>query len=458
MDSNNNNNQTPEPEPDNSEEQQQQQLTQSPFASLSLSLSTILPSHFFLQQKTQTFFAPNKVKVPTQASSLTHLSLSSTTTLSPSKTSFKSTISSNPLHNPLSINPLLPNDPSNAAAFRRSSIVWFRNDLRVRDNESLTTANNDSVSVLPVYCFDPSDYGKSSSGFDKTGPYRAKFLIQSVTDLRKNLQSRGSDLVVRVGKPETVLVELAKAIGADAIYAHREVSHDEVKMEERIETVMKEENVEVKYSWGSTLYHVDDLPFKLEDMPTNYGGFRDKVQKMEIRKSIEALDQLKGLPSRGDVEAGDIPSLSDLGLNPSATLSQDGKQSTNNSLVGGETEALQRLKIFAAECEAQPQKGFKDGAQNSIYGANFSCKISPWLAMGCLSPRTMFDELKKTARTISSSSNPNNGGSGSSKNGTDWLMFELLWRDFFRFITKKYSSVKKLVEAAPATACTGALA
>jgi deoxyribodipyrimidine photolyase len=66
-------------------------------------------------------------------------------------------------------------------------------------------------------------------------------------------------------------------------------------------------------------------------------------------------------------------------------------------MAGGETEALQRLKKFAAECEAQPNKGFKDGAQDSIYGANFSCKISPWLAMGCLSPRSMYDELKKTA-------------------------------------------------------------
>ncbi|KAK7269680.1 hypothetical protein RIF29_22414 [Crotalaria pallida] len=461
MDSNNNttttHNQTPDtPESDHSQEQQQQP-TPLPIASLSLSLSTILPSHFFHQPKTQTFPSPNKLKLPTQASSLTHLSLS-TTTPSP-KSSLKSTISSNPLHNPLRLNPLLPSHPSNSAAARRSSIVWFRNDLRLHDNESLAQANNDSLSLLPVYCFDPSDYGKSSSGFDKTGPYRANFLIQSVTDLRNNLQSRGSDLVVRVGKPEAVLLELAKAIGADAVYCHREVSHEEVKAEERVEAAMKEENVEVKYYWGSTLYHVDDLPFKLEDMPTNYGGFRDKVQKMEIRKSIEALDQLKGLPSRGDVEAGDIPSLSDLGLNPSAALSQDGKLAANNSLVGGETEALQRLKKFAAECEAQPNKGFKDGAQNGIYGANFSCKISPWLAMGCLSPRTMFDELKKTAsRTISASSNPSDGGSGSSKTGTDWLMFELLWRDFFRFITKKYSSAKKQLEAAPATACTGALA
>lgn len=80
--------------------------------------------------------------------------------------------------------------------------------------------------------------------------------------------------------------------------------------------------MEVKYFWGSTLYHVDDLPFQLEDMPSNYGGFRDRVQKLEVRKTIEALDHLKGMPSRGDFELGEIPSLMDLGLNPSATMSQ----------------------------------------------------------------------------------------------------------------------------------------
>ncbi|KAH1058296.1 hypothetical protein GYH30_002729 [Glycine max] len=416
-------------------------------ASVSLSLPRVLP---FFQPTTP---QPTKLKVPTQASSLTHLSLST-----PSKTSFKSTISSTPLHAPLSLGPHRPRDPSNAAALRRAAVVWFRNDLRLLDNECLTAANNESLSVLPVYCFDPADYGKSASGFDKTGPYRAAFLIDSVSDLRRNLQARGSDLVVRVGKPEAVLVELAKAVGADAVYAHREVSHDEAKAEERVEAAMKEENVEVKYFWGSTLYHVDDLPFQLEDMPSNYGGFRDRVQKLEVRKTIEALDQLKGMPSRGDVEPGEIPSLMDLGLNPSATMSQDGKCVANASMVGGETEALQKLKKFAAECAAQPHKGFKDGTQ-SIYGANFSCKISPWLAMGCLSPRTMYEELKKTAgRVISASSNRNDGGNGSSRTGTNWLMFELLWRDFFRFITKKYSTAKKQLEAAPATACAGAFA
>ncbi|GFY98698.1 photolyase/blue-light receptor 2 [Actinidia rufa] len=427
-------------------------------ASISLSLSTILPTHF-LPPKLSSLLSPhpNKVRIPSQIPSLSRLFLSSSS-LSPPKPSFKSTtVSANPLQSPLSLNPGRPSDPFNAAGIRRASIVWFRNDLRIHDNECLNLANNESISVLPLYCFDPRDYGKSASGFDKTGPYRATFVIESVSNLRKNLQARGSDLVVRIGKPETVISELAKEIGADAVYAHREVSHDEVKAEEKIEAAMKEEGIEVKYSWGSTLYHVDDLPFKLEEMPTHYGGFKERVQGLEIRKTIAALDQLRGLPTRGDVETGEIPSLVDLGLNPSATMGQDGKPAANASMAGGETEALQRLTKFAAECRAQPNKGTKNAGNDSIYGANFSCKISPWLSMGCLSPRSMFDELKKSvSRTISAASNQK-GGSGPSDTGLNWLMYELLWRDFFRFITKKYSNAKQH-NAIPVTACTGAIA
>ncbi|XP_057535925.1 blue-light photoreceptor PHR2-like [Amaranthus tricolor] len=423
-----------------------------PTASISLSISTLFPTHFFTPTKISHLFSPKNAKLPPQiTSAISTLSLSSSN-LSPPKPFFKkSSFSASPLQNPLFINPKLPAEPSNGAAARRATIVWFRNDLRVHDNECLTTANNESMSVLPLYCFDPREYGKLSSGFDKTGPFRASFLIESVSDLRKNLRERGSDLVVRIGKPEAVLVEMVKAIGADAVYVHREVSKEEAKSEGRIEAAMKDEGVEVKYFWGSTLYHLEDLPFKLEEMPINYGGFREKVQGLKVRETIAALDQLKGLPSQGDVEPGEIPSLVELGLNPNATLSQDAKPAANASLVGGETEAMQRLQKFAAECNAQPPKS-KDGT-NSIYGANFSCKISPWLAMGCLSPRFMFDELKKTASRTISAKNPKNGD-----DGMNWLMFELLWRDFFRFITAKYSSTKKLVDATPATACTSALA
>ncbi|CAN0825562.1 Blue-light photoreceptor PHR2, partial [Linum grandiflorum] len=306
-DPNSQNPQHPFPNSSPPEEKEQQQLSAAaaalPFAVASLSIS--LPStttHFFSPTRIFTLFSassPIKIKIPTQALSVSlaspHLSISSSSSSPiPRGLSFKSTISANPLHITLSLGPCRPSDPSNSAAPRRVTVVWFRNDLRVHDNECLNSVHNESVSVLPVYCFDPREYGKSSSGFDKTGPNRASFVIESVSDLRKNLRDRGSDLVVRVGRPEIVLVGLAKAMGADAVYAHREVSHDEVKAEEKIEAAMKEEMIEVKYFWGSTFYHLDDLPFKLEDMPSNHGGFREKVQGLEIRKTMESAGRIVG--------------------------------------------------------------------------------------------------------------------------------------------------------------------
>ena len=70
------------------------------------------------------------------------------------------------------------------------------------------------------------------------------------------------------------------------------------------------------------------------------------------------------------------------------------------SLVGGEAEALQRLKCFAQDHMKQ-SKGkpvASGGYGESQYGSNFSCKISPWLAMGCLSPRRMFEDLKSSSK------------------------------------------------------------
>eukprot|EP00252_Welwitschia_mirabilis_P014724 TRINITY_DN3256_c0_g1_i1.p1 TRINITY_DN3256_c0_g1~~TRINITY_DN3256_c0_g1_i1.p1 ORF type:complete len:495 (-),score=93.38 TRINITY_DN3256_c0_g1_i1:543-2027(-) len=350
-------------------------------------------------------------------------------------------------------------NPSKGGALRKAVMVWFRNDLRVHDNEALSAANRESLSILPVYCFDPRDYGKSSSGFDKTGPFRANFLLQCVSNLRENLRNLGSDLVVRIGRPEEVLVELAKEVGADALYVHQEVSHEELVAEKKIYSALQDEGVETKFFWGSTLYHIDDLPFKLEDMPSNYGGFRDKVQRLKVRDTMSAPRHLKGLPIRGSVQCGEIPSLLDLGLNPQVV--QNGRTNTNASLVGGESEALQRLKMFASECRKPPNDSSKDvsssSSRESLYGANFSCKISPWLAMGCLSPRFIFEELMKGTNMPHFASLKSFSRNSSDNGGQNWLLFELLWRDFFRFITKKYSAAR-IQNVVPTTACAGALA
>jgi deoxyribodipyrimidine photolyase len=199
---------------------------------------------------------------------------------------------------------------------RRASIVWFRSDLRCHDNEALLCASKESLALLPVYCFDPRDYGKSSSGFDKTGPYRARFLLECVSDLREKLRTLGSELLVRIGRPEEVLLDLARTIGAEAVYANQEVSSEELKCESKVSAAMAEEGIDAKFFWSSTLFHIEDLPFKLDGMPSTYSAFRESVRKLEVRKAMETPKKLAGLPSLGGVELGEIPTLQQLGLRP----------------------------------------------------------------------------------------------------------------------------------------------
>ncbi|HZG39280.1 MAG TPA: deoxyribodipyrimidine photo-lyase, partial [Nodosilinea sp.] len=88
------------------------------------------------------------------------------------------------------------------------TLVWFRNDLRLHDHQPLDQALRTGQTVLPVYCFDPRQFGQTSFGFPKTGAYRAQFLLESVANLRQSLQALGSDLVVRVGQPEVIIPDL----------------------------------------------------------------------------------------------------------------------------------------------------------------------------------------------------------------------------------------------------------
>lgn len=59
--------------------------------------------------------------------------------------------------------------------------------------------------------------------------------------------------------------------------------------------------------------------------------------------------------------------------------------------------------------------------RNGLLGADYSSKLSPWLAFGNVSPRTVAAEVARYE------------AAAGANESTYWLLFELLWRDYFRF-------------------------
>jgi deoxyribodipyrimidine photo-lyase len=146
-------------------------------------------------------------------------------------------------------------------------LFWFRNDLRLHDNEALIQATKEG-NVIPIYIFDERQFIDTPLGFKRTGTFRAKFLIESVENLRKNLQKIGSDLVIRIGKPEEILAKMAADLRVAAVYASKEVTQEETTIEASLSKRLKPLNIEIELVWIATLYHARDLPFQINFLST----------------------------------------------------------------------------------------------------------------------------------------------------------------------------------------------
>ena len=298
------------------------------------------------------------------------------------------------------------------------TILWFRHDLRLHDHEPLDAALRDGGTVLPVYCLDPRQFAETHlGGFPKTGAHRTRFLLEALHDLRQSLQRLGSDLIVRRGEPEMVLAELVAATGAERIRFHEEVASDELAVEDAVAAATTPLGAAMKGAWGHTLLHPDDLPFALDALPELFTHFRVQAEKQSsIRSEFAVPSRMPALPP--SLARGEIPTVESLGLSLPAVEPRQLMQ-----FVGGEAAGLQRLEawIFAADALQQ----YKE-RRNGLLTPDDSSKFSPWLSLGCLSPRRIHAAVRRYERQRVKN------------DSTYWMIFELYWRDYFRFIVAKH--------------------
>jgi deoxyribodipyrimidine photo-lyase len=303
---------------------------------------------------------------------------------------------------------------------KKRAIIWFRNDLRLHDNEALATAMQLAPEVLPVFIFDERIFhGETNYGFQRTGKYRAKFILESVQDLRNNLKSKGSDLCVRIGKPEEIIADIARQMECSWVFCNRERTRDEVEVQDALEKSLWGIGVELIYTRGKMLFHTQDLPMPVPHTPDLFTTFRKEIEGIaKVRKPLETPHRIEPLST--NIDMGEMPTLLALGH-------EDFTPESRGVMVfkGGETEGIKRLKHYLWETDAVAT--YKQ-TRNGMIGADYSTKFSPWLSQGCLSPKLIFHEIAhyEQQRTKNES--------------TYWVFFELLWRDYFRLMAKKYGN------------------
>lgn len=319
--------------------------------------------------------------------------------------------------------------------------VWFRNDLRIHDNPCLHAAIKQGL-VQPIYLLDPRTFQATSFGLARMGTHRRRFLRESLESLRTQLQSIGLDLLILNAKPEELFPKLLKSIPHAKLFFSYEYAYEESQIEAALAYELS--SAQWEGFWTGTLMDPENLPFTLENLPNGFSSFRNKVEKYaSIPEPVPTPKKANGLQKNdwgedpyalsvyGEREHTDqqLQGIETLGLAPmypevDFTDELDMQKSEWEHLFkGGEEAGLARLDYYLWQTDLVA--AYKK-TRNGLVGTDYSTKFSPWLANGSLSARMIASEIHNYERQRTKN------------DSTYWVIFELLWRDFFRFAALKY--------------------
>ncbi|GAA5982277.1 hypothetical protein JCM11641_006247 [Rhodosporidiobolus odoratus] len=360
---------------------------------------------------------------------------------------------------------------------RTVTLTLHRNDLRIHDNALLhhphASPESEGVThVLPLYVFDERfielgqlpDYQRQGPeartrlcGFWRTSAFRARFLCEGVYDLQKNLQHRGSDLLIRFGKMDEVCAQIAKALKDNGdevreVLLQEEFYSEEKAIERKLRKKLAEFGVPLRTFDQVPLIHPDDLPFPVANLPDVFTPFRKRVEQLPHlgRAPLHVPERFKPFPPPPATSpypgygSASLPSQNCLEwvlphlLKPLEDTFQLQALDSGKSAFpfkGGESSALQRVEWYfrgaAAEAEAKgeepPVQRYKE-TRNGLLGHAYSTKLSPFLCLGMISPREVIAAIDDFEKQFGH------------HQSAYWLRFELLWREYFLFISRKYGT------------------
>ncbi|WP_289644891.1 DASH family cryptochrome [Maribacter aestuarii] len=299
-----------------------------------------------------------------------------------------------------------------------NNLIWFRNDLRVADNISLTKASK-GEKLVAVYFFDPRHYDIGDFGFKKIEKYRAKFLLETVQELKNALKKLNITLLTYNERPEIIIPKLVNDHQIKNIYLQKEWTRDESKVKDGVIAKVPA-LVNFEESYDQFLFHPEDIPYKsFKEIPEVFTTFRKKCEKnVSVSKPLPIPVPM---PKQNLLEIStSIPTLEDLGFEEFQTDSR-----TAFPFKGGEFEALDRIEEYFWTTK---KLAYYKKTRNGLVGKDYSSKLSAWLANGSISARTIYWEVKRFEEEIKKNQD------------TYWLIFELIWRDYFKYVSLKHKN------------------
>ena len=290
----------------------------------------------------------------------------------------------------------------------KRAIYWFRKNLRLYDNPSLAEAIKNYDEIIFIYIKNESFFNPLKHDENKIGEFRKKFLDESVINLETNLKKINIRLYIFDGDLVEIFTEININFKSNIVFATKEVGW----YEESEEKTLKENGFDLRLYEDQNLFELEKLPYDIEELPLIFTHFRKKVEKNVTIRNIEKYE---------------IPSYStkEFSFKKLVNVEHPKTKLSNKSaypFIGGEDDGIKRLNSYL--WETNNIENYKE-TRNGLVGTEYSSKFSAYLSLGCISPVQVYQEVKKYEKEVKKNSS------------TYWIVFELLWREFFRYVYLK---------------------
>lgn len=272
------------------------------------------------------------------------------------------------------------------------TLVWFRGkDLRISDHVPLRTAAKNGE-VIPLFVVDPYFFDPERA---QEYPHRMQFLLDSLHALARNIEDRGSRLVIMHGKSVSLIPELVQRWKVDRVVCHRWVEPIGRQRDARIANALGEQFVVHE---GETLIPPGTLRTQGGKPYAVFSQFaRTWRRELEISKPVAAPRTLPAV-AKSIRSEGELPTMESLGLTRN-----------DNVQAGGEKAARKRLNAFVRKA-AGDYADHRD--RMDLAGTS---RLSADLKFGTISPRQVW------TRVIDAVDDERSAHS---------FLNELIWREF----------------------------
>lgn len=300
---------------------------------------------------------------------------------------------------------------------QKINILWFGNNLRIRDNESLFKIMLEDLPFLAVYIFDETFFRTTQFGFKKIGKFRAQFLLQTVLELEENLKQKNISFIKKFGRTEDIFKTISDEFEIEKIFSQREWTKEEIELKNKIKTILPDAKWVKSYS--QLLLEPNLVKENLDKIPLLFSTFRQKIEKnFKIRYEFDSEVVVFNQSTLDLKIKSEEITLKTLGFDDFEV-----HKYTAFPFLGGEKQGLQRLHSYFSETKNVSK--YKE-TRNGLIDDDYSSKFSAWLANGSLSAVSIFQEIKKYEAEFGSNES------------TYWLVFEMIWRDFFKYTSMQF--------------------